>query len=197
MYDDVTATLIPTSAEVIGYYVNGLYANGTQIAKLFPKARLVGITVTASAKADVLDVETGDATIAQIYGWLKAYPKSDATTLPVIYINAGNVQLMMATMKANGFKQGTDYLIWSAHYTGSAHICGPKTCGATGPYAVNGTQWTDAADNRSLDESEIEATFIKSLPAATTTAAPVTRTLTIDGIKVTLETGKSYTIEVD
>src|SRR5690242_949385 len=45
------------------------------------------------------------------------------------------------------------------------HICGPSTCGLTG-HACDGTQWTDAALGRSLDESVLLNNFFSlSAPA--------------------------------
>jgi hypothetical protein len=48
--------------------------------------------------------------------------------------------------------------LWSAHYGQGKHICGPGTCGLT-RHACDGTQWTDAALGRSLDESILLSDF--------------------------------------
>lgn len=209
MFDDVTASLIPADAEYVGYYVDGNYKNLAGVEKQCPKARLVPIAVTSKDKADVLDVETGDAQIADIYYWLHAGQKPKTTRLPVIYTSVSNVNRMMLTMNANNFVHGKDYLIWSAHYTGTAHICGPATCNAT-KTACDMTQFTNHAMGHSLDESVCLPEAFKALPTPTPVPVPVkppvpvpappkpapSVTLNIDGTKVVLEAGKSYTLTV-
>jgi hypothetical protein len=206
MFDDVTPSLIPSTAEAVGYYVDGRYKDGTDIAKLFPKAKLVGIAVTSTDDADVLDVETGNATIADIFPWLtrqRSKTWTGSTSKPVIYTSVSNVDSMMLTMDANKFAR-SDYLIWSAHYTGSAHVCGPDTCKATST-ACDATQYTDSALGKSLDESECSAAFFRTDPApdpapapkpSPAPAKPATVTLTINGTKLLLDAGKDYTLSV-
>lgn len=206
-YDDVTVDLIPADAQYVFYYVDGTYANGTAMKARFPDAVLAGIAVNPADDADVLDVETGDATIADIYAWLKrqlANRKYRATSVPVIYTSVSNVDQMMLTMDANGFKHGSEYKIWSAHYTGTAHICSPTTCKATS-YICDATQWTDTADGKSLDQSLVNTGFFagkpvtpKPAPAPAPAPKPAvsTVTLTINGTKIVLDAGKSYTLEV-
>jgi hypothetical protein len=53
-------------------------------------------------------------------------------------------------MEAAGLRYGIDFLIWSAHYTGIPHLCGPQ-CGFGLDRTVHNTQYTDRLDNRSLD----------------------------------------------
>jgi hypothetical protein len=55
--------------------------------------------------------------------------------------------------------------LWSAHYGQGKHICGPGTCGLT-RHACDGTQWTDSALGRNLDESILLSNFFSpSAPA--------------------------------
>lgn len=199
MWDDVTASLIPADAEYVGYYVDGRYANEAAIKARCPKAKLVGIAVTEADNADVLDVETGDAQIADIYYWLHRGQKPVTTRLPTIYTSVDNVDRMMLTMAANRFVHGRDFLIWSAHYTDSAHICGPTTCALTHT-ACDATQWTSHANSQSLDESECLPEFFKAAPVPPPVVipppAPKPVTLTIAGVKIELEPGKAYALTV-
>lgn len=172
MWDDVNAALIPSGAGYVAYYVDGIYANLNAVKARFPHAALVSIAVRSADDADALDVENGDATIADIYGWLKRQ-LARGVERPVIYISAGQVDLMMQTMNANGF-QRSEYRIWSAHYTGSPHICGPSTCGEIKTTVADWTQYTDRADNSSLDESLLsdEPVFTAAKPAPAPVPAP-------------------------
>lgn len=60
-----------------------------------------------------------------------------------------------------------EYMIWSAHYTATAHICGPSTCGST--VQADATQWTSTYEGVSLDASLCYGYFFAGPPTA---AAP-------------------------
>jgi hypothetical protein len=83
-YDDVNLSLIPSDAEYVFYYVDGDYKETSTVSAKFPKARLIGIAVDSADAADVLDVETGDASIADVFYWLKCKnsPEPSLTSLP-------------------------------------------------------------------------------------------------------------------
>ncbi len=162
MYDDISLNELPVGAYAYAGYVDGSWANFPALKAKFPGAHLLDITVFANANATCLDVESGDATIAQVFGWFKAQAARHVYR-PVIYTQAGNLDLLYATMKANGFARGT-YRVWSAHYTNSQHICGPGSCGySLGGSEVDGTQFTDVALGRSLDESVLVDKFFDTL----------------------------------
>lgn len=158
MYDAIVAADIPKTALYAAGYVGGdwpTFANGS-LAKQCPKATLLSIAVNATENAQCLDVETGDATIADVYTWLNRQ-HARGITRPVIYIQASNVDKLMLTMNANGFKR-SQYRLWSAHYEQGNHICGPSTCKET-KTAVDGTQWTNASGGKNLDQSVLLANF--------------------------------------
>lgn len=155
MYDAIDVALIPANAKYAAGYVNGLWPTYSQLQKKFPKATLLSIAVNATANAQCLDVETGDATIADVYSWLNRQLELKVFR-PVIYIQASSVDRLMLTMNANGFKR-SQYRLWSAHYAGQ-HICAPDTCGQV-DIAVDGTQWTDSALGKNLDQSALLPNF--------------------------------------
>ena len=64
---------------------------------------------------------------------------------------------VVPVLRASGIDRAAVRL-WSAHYTGSPHICGPRSCRATS-IDMDGTQWTNAALGRNLDESLLAADF--------------------------------------
>ena len=156
MYDSITINQIPKTAQYVAGYVNGLWPTYPSLQKAFPHARLLSIAVNATANADCLDVETGDASIADVYDWLNRQFKLGSKK-PVIYIQASNVDKLMLTMNANGFKR-SEYRLWSAHYSRGDHLCGPNTCTETRT-SVDGTQWSDNALGRNLDQSTLLSNF--------------------------------------
>lgn len=162
MYDDITLSLLPKGAAAYAGYVNGRWANFPALKAMFPKAHLLDISVFASGDATCLDVEAGDATIAEIYGWFKRQ-QARRVYRPVIYTSANNLAQLGATMTANGFPRES-YRVWSAHYNG-AHICGAATCGYNvGGSSVDGTQFTSTVLGHSLDESLIVDSFFAPAP---------------------------------
>lgn len=150
MLDDTDPDKIPATASIVGYYKDGLYADGTAVAKRFPRAQLVGICVRGGDDGDALDVERGDATIADVYGWLTRQIARKAYR-PVIYASVSSVDSLMLTMDANKFARGS-YRLWSAHYGAGQHICGPASCKLT-KTECDWTQWTDNYNGLSLDAS--------------------------------------------
>lgn len=166
MFDDVTLRLLPGGADAYAGYVNGLYANFNALSAKFPNAHLLDISVFASGDATCLDVEQGDATIAEVYGWFKRQ-RARNVYRPVIYTSASNLHQLELTMTANGFPRDS-YRVWSAHYGMGQHICGPnafgpgRSCGY--PVQADGTQWTSTALGRSLDQSLLAGDFFDKPP---------------------------------
>lgn len=145
-------------AHAIAGYVNGKYANWPAVvAKYSPSGKFllsIDVAGSPSAGAQCLDIERGDATIAQAPNWFKQTQAAgkhyrDLRWYPKLYISAGSAQQLIDAMTAAGVKRD-EYLLWSAHYTDQPHICGPATCGY--PQA-DATQWTSTYKGVSLDAS--------------------------------------------
>ena len=162
MYDSIDLTQIPPAAEAVAGYVNGRWATYPDLATRWPHAARLSITVTASGDADCLDVESGDATLPQVYAWFKR----QSVYRPVVYTQVSNVAGLVATMTANGIKR-SGYRLWSAHYNNTAHICGPESCKYPGAVACDGTQWTPHADGKNLDQSDLLPDFFATKPTST------------------------------
>jgi hypothetical protein len=150
LYDDANPALIPATATVVGYYRDGAFADGTAVAKRFPRARLVGICVRAADDGDALDDEAGDATDAEVRDWLSRQIARKVYR-PLIYKSVSGIDRLMLTMDANGFPRSA-YRLWSAHYGAGQHICGPDSCKLT-KTECDWTQWTDSYGGVSLDAS--------------------------------------------
>ena len=120
MFDSVTPSAIPTNAAAAACYVNGSFANCTAIKLRTPHAKHLTISVNASTDADCLDVETGDATPAQAPGWVRKQ-HARGVKRPVVYANTSTMPQVIEVLTNNGIKR-SEYLVWTAHYTGVAHI---------------------------------------------------------------------------
>lgn len=153
--DDVNISLLEPNAQVVFYYGDGTYVETqASIRKQCPHAELVPIAVRASfivpkAKRLYLDDEPGDADNSELVGWYHM-AKVAGVEIPGDYTSVANVMAVIRIMEAAGLKYGIEFLIWSAHYTGIPHLCGPQ-CGFGLDRTVHNTQWTDRLDGRSLD----------------------------------------------
>lgn len=157
MYDDVNVSLIPKDAQAVAGYVNGKYVTYPKLLAAFPHALHVSIAVTASADADVLDVERGDAEIWQVPNWVKRQQKRGLAK-PGVYCSVSDLPALLAELKRNGVER-TSVRIWTAHYTGKPHRCTKSACGYDFAGQADATQYTDRALGRSLDESLVGPTF--------------------------------------
>lgn len=150
LFDAVTVGNIPSDAKAVAGYVNGRYKTWPDILRLFPKAKRVSIAISADADADVLDIETGDATNDQAAAWFRRKKSNRG-----FYTSASNADALVATLKAAGI-QRAEYVLWTAHYDGK-HICGPHTCGEVRSTEADGTQFT--THEETLDESVLKPSF--------------------------------------
>lgn len=122
--DSTTLGNVPDAADVVLYYVNGLYAaTEAGVAKRYPGKVLVGIDVNATSpdKGAVLDVEKGDATPADAPGWLqkrrKAVPDGPAT----VYCNRSTLPEVEAACTAAKLTVAKDYLLFVATLDGTLY----------------------------------------------------------------------------
>lgn len=164
-------------AFAIAGYVNGRYANWAELVKHYAgtKKFLLSITVTdeTALGAQCLDIENGDATIDQAPEWVKATAKAgraahDLRYYPKVYTSADNCHALIEKLTAAGIPR-SGYMLWSAHYTMEAHICGPHSCGF--PQA-DATQYTDRFAGVSLDGSMCYGYFFSGPPEPTPAPPP-------------------------
>jgi hypothetical protein len=158
MWDSINPGQLPRGGAAYAGYVGGRWPTWVTLTGMFPGAHLLSIAIAASEDADCLDVETGDATIAQVHGWFTRQ-RQRGLHRPVLYISAGLAADLIATMTANGYAR-SEYRLWTAHYGLGEHICGTG-CGY--PQA-DGTQWTSTALGRTLDQSLLTADFFTTTP---------------------------------
>lgn len=163
MFDSIQVSQIPAQAVYIAGYVNGRWQTYPVLQRAFPHARVLSITVTAGANAECLDVEQGDASVAQAPAWVKRQ-LARGQYRPVVYAQASSMGALLHALEAAGITRASVRL-WAAHYGEGTHICGPGTCKYPGIPACDGTQWTSAALGRDLDESLLLADFFDLRPA--------------------------------
>jgi peptidoglycan hydrolase-like protein with peptidoglycan-binding domain len=156
MYDAVDVSQLPSGAKAYAGYVDGIYQTYNTIRSLFPEAQILSIAVLPDTNAECLDVEPYDATVSQIPAWLK----NQTTHRPVIYASVGTMGSVLAVLAQNNISR-QDVRLWSAHYLQGEHICGPHTCGQV-RIDMDGTQWTDKAHGRNLDQSLLRDDFFST-----------------------------------
>lgn len=150
MLDAITPANIPAGTRYVAGYVDGLYANMAEMAQRFPNAIRVGYAVSARTDAEALDIEKGDATIAEAVIWSERQIARKVYR-PILYTAASNCAELIASCAAAGIPR-TSYRLISAHYGPGQHICnvtGP-VCGYTA-FKPDGTQWTDYQDRYDIN----------------------------------------------
>jgi hypothetical protein len=165
MADSITVANLPLKGyDAYAGYTSGRWPTFPALRELLAElgVHLLSIAVSASADADCLDVEPGDATNAQAPGWVMRQQARGADR-PVVYTSASNLAALIETLRQHGIAR-SQVRCWSAHYTHHAHICGPGQCEY--PQA-DGTQWTDQAPGNhgsKIDESLLAAGFFGAAP---------------------------------
>jgi hypothetical protein len=163
MFDAVDIGQIPGGASSVAGYVNGNYVTYGKLCAMFPDAHHLSIAVTAEADADALDVEPGDAVSGQAPAWYQRQ-KARGVARPVIYASVSRMTSEILPVLKHADIALADVRLWSAHYTYSAHLCGPGSCQQL-PVQADATQWTDKALGRNLDQSVLAADFFGAPPA--------------------------------
>ncbi len=148
MYDSIDISQIPPKAQAVAGYVGGKWPTYAQLVKEFPDAHKLSIAVNSSEDADCLDIETGDASVADAKPWAERQVKRGVHR-PVFYTSLSNVNLLVQTLTAGGWDREA-YRLWVAHYTAHAHLCGPSEGISV---AADATQYNNRALGRNLDVS--------------------------------------------
>lgn len=148
MYDSITVSAIPADAQMVAGYVDGKWKTVAALRKKFPKAIIVPITVLGTNSAGVVDIEPGDCSPTSGV----AAVKNGTAHTP--YSNLSELAEVLREIDRQGLPRSTP--IWTAHYTGKAHLCGKACFAGFGlPWLPNvvATQYTDKALGRNLDAS--------------------------------------------
>jgi hypothetical protein len=119
MYDSVTPGNVPADAQMVAGYADGIYANLPELAARFPNATRVSIAVRWTTRAQVLDVENGDATPAQAVLWCTQTMASVANHQLTVYCNSNMWPAVRAAFQAAGVAEPN---YWVAQYDGDPTI---------------------------------------------------------------------------
>lgn len=164
MFDDITVGLMPLRADyAYAGYVGGWWPTFAELLRKFAGHDLLSIAINSHENAMCLDIEKGDASIADAPGW---YERQVALGVwrPALYTSASNLAALERTMAAHRIERRA-YRLWSAHYTGRAHLCSPRSCGF-GLSEADGCQFTSNALGLNLDESILLPDFFEPRPPA-------------------------------
>lgn len=162
MADSTTVALLPATFDAYAGYVDGSRITPTwpMLVQRFGSSGkpLLSIdTQNRPGSATCLDIEQGDATLGDAPGWVKASPPNR-----VLYTSVDNVNSLVAEMALNGIPR-TAYRLWSAHYTGSPHLCS-AACTPGLVTTADATQWTDSLYGRNVDQSLVSDSFFGTTP---------------------------------
>lgn len=158
MYDSIEVDQIPPKPEAVAGYVGGKWPTYKAVVAKFPTAKHLSIAIAASEDAECLDIEAGDATIAQAPAWVERQHKR-GNQRPVLYISLFSAKSLIMELAKHGIPK-RQIRLWTAHYTYVPHICNAK-CGYGLTGEADATQFTDKALNRNLDQSLCQANFFQ------------------------------------
>ena len=143
MFDAVDVSAIPRDAKQVAGYVDGQYRNWPELARRFPMADKLSITVTGTVlSADCIDVEQGTVSPSVAAVW--AARKLHLLTRPRVYCSLSNWSNCIDAMGLVGIPPGKVWW-WIAEWTGHAHEINGAACvqyaspdyGAHGHYDVS------------------------------------------------------------
>jgi peptidoglycan hydrolase-like protein with peptidoglycan-binding domain len=170
MFDAIDLSQFPAGPVAVAGYIDGRWQTAAALAARFPNARHLSIAVSAADDAGCLDVENGDATPADVPGWYERQ-RAKGAERPCLYANASTMEAGIVPLVKSGTIPRASVRLWSAHYAGE-HICSNATCG-TVSIQMDGTQWTNRAFNRDLDQSALLPDFFGApAPKPPPTAPP-------------------------
>jgi hypothetical protein len=152
MPDSVTVANLPPGYPAYLGYTDGKFNTAAELAKRFPGAELVLLTVTGETLgahgvrvSSGADAEPGDLTAAHAVEWVQT--SAALGERPVIYASTvGATGYGMPGVLQQLAARGVDrqeVRLLSAHYGDGPHICGPNSCGLI-DVPMDGTQWTAA-----------------------------------------------------
>ncbi len=118
MYDGVDASRLPTSAQLVAGYVDGLYKWSSADWARFPRSVKVRVAVFSQTNdGQVLDVEPGNATPAQSVDWVLMRRRAGVD--PTVYMNTSTWPAVRDAFRA---RRVAEPHYWVAQYDGIATI---------------------------------------------------------------------------
>jgi peptidoglycan hydrolase-like protein with peptidoglycan-binding domain len=158
MPDSIDVSALPDGYGQYLGYADGEYPTEDELRARFPDAELVIYTVTGTSAAHGIklvagiDSEPGNPDAAAAATWVQRELAAAPGSRPLVYADLASPGYSMTEVLAELASLGIDrskVRLHTAHYTGTAHICGPGTCAgrdASGnviTFDADGSQWTD------------------------------------------------------
>lgn len=127
---DIQTIQAHQTVDLVAGYANGTYAWSAADWQRFPHQAHVTIDVRGTdPSADVLDVETHDATPADAVTWIKNKKLLKQDYPGVIYCNRSNITAVFNAMHAAGYQVVKDFRLWIATLDGTKGL--PDMTGVT------------------------------------------------------------------
>jgi len=149
MYDTITLSSVPSNPFALAGYTAGFWPTFNPLHRSYPRAHVVSIAIRASDHADCLDIEPGDASPNQAPSWVWA-EKRLGWSRPCLYSDWYEFHEQVQPALARAGISKSQVFEWDADYTGTPHI----------DVGFDGTQWTDRALGRNLDQSLVLRSFL-------------------------------------
>jgi len=159
LLDTVTPGDLPSHPNAIAGYVDGRWPSFDAMHALMPSIPCLSIATSALSRAMVLDVEAGDASFMEAAAWL-GLMHGFGMARPVLYTSASRIDSGVKYLASLGIHRDR-YRVWSAHWTGIPHICGPA-CGVRGE-RPGATQYRGAAAGQHYDRSVSSRAWIAAV----------------------------------
>ena len=97
MRDSTRPGMIPPATPVVAGYADGSFAWTAADWALFPHSVKLSIAVSAATQADILDVELGDATPAEVPGWCDRFSRPGRRA-PTVYCSRSSWPAIQAAV---------------------------------------------------------------------------------------------------
>jgi hypothetical protein len=145
--DDPAQVFAGFNVQAVAAYGNGKFANFTKARAEFPNLNVLEIDVSGQGIGNCGDFEVGDMAISRAGSWA-AGRIAAGVKRPVIYFAVSNWRGIMQSLGAAGITRA-QVRIWTAHYTGKAHLCS-AACGFGVTGSADATQWASPQQPGSL-----------------------------------------------
>jgi hypothetical protein len=121
IYDSVTPSALPSSSQAVAVYADGNYAAAP--SQVGQRGLVLWIDTNGSdTRADVLDVEPGDATPAQAAMWVAQKLDASPNSVAIVYTMRSDWGAVQAAVNALPWWMPSHTRYWIADPTGVPHI---------------------------------------------------------------------------
>jgi peptidoglycan hydrolase-like protein with peptidoglycan-binding domain len=167
--DDPRQVFSGLNVQAVAAYGNGSFANFTKAKAEFPNLHVLEIDVNGQGIGNAGDFEAGDMAIAHAGSWAKGRIAAGVRR-PVIYFSVSNWRGIMQSLGTAGIARA-QVRIWTAHYTGKAHLCS-AACGFGVTGNADATQWASPQQPGTLPQAFAHRNIDLSLTANNFFGAP-------------------------